>query len=375
MTKKCNLVLLSIHATLISVQILFSGNIIFTKLGVNQIQPVLFTLIRISMAVPALFIFAYISTYLDFRKAHLENKNLNHNEFMKKHFFPESFREIGIYSLMGMLGICATQLSFAFALRFTTANSVSLLQPTIPVFTHLFAIIIKIERTSWIKGSGILLSVIGAGLMVGGDKVSFNAWNIVGDLACLLNTSTYAGFLVCQKIMFSKFNKSPLVLTAWCTLFALLLIAIISLGFIDQFSAVQKFSPLNWLSIAYAGIVNSCIAYTLNGWANKMAGASQTAIYITVLPLAGSILAAIFLGETIFSTVGSIFGAILIIAGLLLVVLTKVKLDEIKIETKSSMSNQELNIVIPKISTIDENDDIHLLEENPEINSNTTTVP
>jgi len=80
------------------------------------------------------------------------------------------------------------------------------------------------------------------------------------------------------------------------------------------------------------------------------------------------------LGETIFSTVGSIFGAILIIAGLLLVVLTKVKLDESKIETNSSTNNQELNVVIPKISTIDENDDIHLLQENPETNSN-ATVP
>src|SRR6266576_1405338 len=117
----------------------------------------------------------------------------------------------------------ANQLSFVYALRFTTAATVALLFGTLPIFTALFARGTGIEHLSvrfWIAA---LVSFAGVTLVAVGSGGSLSA-NLKGDTLAVCGAATWAAYSVAIGPLmrrYSPFRLSAVFLLAVTPLLAL----------------------------------------------------------------------------------------------------------------------------------------------------------
>jgi O-acetylserine/cysteine efflux transporter len=106
----------------------------------------------------------------------------------------------------------ANQLSFVYALKFTTATTVALLFGTLPIFTAILARGSGVEHLSARFWTAALLSFAGVALVAigsGGDLSS----NLKGDALAVAGSITWAGYSVAITPLmrrYSPFRASPL---------------------------------------------------------------------------------------------------------------------------------------------------------------------
>ncbi|HLB18324.1 MAG TPA: DMT family transporter, partial [Gaiellaceae bacterium] len=136
----------------------------------------------------------------------------------------------------------ANQLSFVYALRFTTATTVALVFGTLPIFTALFARGSGVEHLPlrfWIAAglsfSGVALVAIGSG----GNLSS----NLKGDVLALVGAATWAAYSVAIGPLMRRY--SPFRLSA---VFLLAVTLALLLAGSRQLAAQSfHFGPLVWI--------------------------------------------------------------------------------------------------------------------------------
>jgi len=70
--------------------------------------------------------------------------------------------------LAGMTGVFAYNIFFLNGMKFITAGRASLIVAMNPVFISLLAVLFFKDRLNWVRGTGILLSVFGAVIVISG---------------------------------------------------------------------------------------------------------------------------------------------------------------------------------------------------------------
>src|ERR671923_1474596 len=102
--------------------------------------------------------------------------------------------ELGLAALCVAL-LFANQLSFVYALKFTTAATVALLFGTLPIFTALFARGSGVEHLSVRFWVAALLSFVGVALVAVGSGGNLSA-DLKGDALALGGAATWAAYSV-----------------------------------------------------------------------------------------------------------------------------------------------------------------------------------
>src|SRR5262245_25926804 len=108
------------------------------------------------------------------------------------------------------------QLSFVYALKFTTATTVALLFGTLPIFTALFARGSGVEHLSRRFWLAALVSFAGVALVALGSGGSLSA-DLKGDGLAVLGSMTWAGYSVAIAPLmrrYSPFRLSAVLLAA-----------------------------------------------------------------------------------------------------------------------------------------------------------------
>src|SRR5204863_5146750 len=116
---------------------------------------------------------------------------------------------------VGTVLLFANQLSFVYALRFTTATTVALLFGTLPIFTAILARGSGVERLSTRFWAAALVSFAGVALVALGSGGSLSA-NLKGDALAVSGVITWAGYSVgIAPLMrtYSPFRLSAICLT------------------------------------------------------------------------------------------------------------------------------------------------------------------
>jgi drug/metabolite transporter (DMT)-like permease len=266
------------------VSFLFGLSYVLTKLILNQVPVLEWSLFRSAIAAATLFPFL------------LGSQKQVLSLLKQKRFWCATF-----------LGTSFNQIIFAEGLHLTTPSHSALINACIPAVTLGLAFFARRESWTWRKGLGIALAITGVGILISGSGsdtsyVSSNA--LKGDVLSTLGALSFALFLVVGQPL--ALRISPLVLTALYFQTGLLLIglwfffkALVSgtTAHFNQHTYSLSSSTL-WLMV-FVAITSSTVNYTLNNWALKRATPSKVSTYITTQPVIAAVLSAVLFHEQI----------------------------------------------------------------------------
>lgn len=279
---------LSVHLTLLTVQLLFGGFHVVGKAVLAEVPPLALAGFRVMAATPVLLWVAW----------------------SKDQVIPKG-RDLAWLALLGFLGVFANQLLFIVGLSYTTATHASILMPSIPAFTVALGALLGIERAGPWRILGVASAAAGALVMLQPTSFSLSSDTVVGDLLILCNALSYSAFLVLQRPVLERLPWRTVI--AGSFFFGGLGVLAVSAPSLARLE-MGAVSPEAWSGVVYVAFVATTLGYLLATWAVRRSSPLLVAAYTTLQPLASASLAALFLGETVGLREAA--GFLLIVAGL-----------------------------------------------------------
>ncbi|KAN0037365.1 hypothetical protein ACTFIV_002710 [Dictyostelium citrinum] len=318
---------IKVHLVLLSVCLVFSVFYIVAKLAMDSVPPFVFLMLRLVIATPLLWLMAII---------------LSPDTVFKL----PSKKEFILLSISGIFSVTINQSLFLYGLYLSGATNAAIVQPLTPVFSAIFAVLLKFERKTKLKFIGVAIAVIGAVLMVDFTHLKSNdssTKNILfGNLCFLGNTLAYAIFLLSQKPLIDDGGMSASKCMAWS--FTIGTPPVIGIALIiaksEVSSQVASISLFSWLAIIYCAIFATAYAFFASSWAVAKSDSTTVSVYLTVEPLLTGVLAYIFLKDELLTPL-NIVGGIVILVGVGAVMVSKYR--EGKKDTLYKYEKQKLN--------------------------------
>ena len=205
----------------------------------------------------------------------------------------------------------ANQLSFVYALKFTTATTVALLFWTLPIFTAILARGSGVEHLSARFWTAALLSFAGVALVAigsGGDLSS----NLKGDALAVAGSITWAGYSVAITPLMRRY--SPFRLSA--VFLAAVTVPLALAGSHQLANQSFHFGALVWLGFAFAVLGPLVTTNLLWFTAIDRVGPSRASLFANLQPFLAALIALLLLSETI--TTVQVFGGLAIGGGIVL---------------------------------------------------------
>lgn len=312
---------LQLHMSMLALQFGYAGFHVVSRAALNMgISKIVYPVYRNVLALLLLLPFAYF----------LE----------KKERPPLTLSLLVQFFLLAVIGITANQGFYLLGLDNTSPTFASAIQNSVPAITFLMAALLRIEQVRLNRKDGVA-KVAGTVLCVAGASVitlyqgptiyspspplqrALPAMLVLGDargknwtLGCLFligHCLSWSGWLVLQAPVVKKY-PARLSVTSYQCFFGVIQFLVIA-AFIERDpQAWLVHSAGELLSVAYAGIVASGIAFAVQIWCIDRGGPVFVAVYQPVQTLVVAIMASLALGEEFY--LGGIIGAVLIIAGL-----------------------------------------------------------
>ena len=220
---------------------------------------------------------------------------------------------------LGVLGIGAFNTLLYTGLQSTTAVNSLLLQSLQPGVILMLGAVLFSEKVRFFQFAGIVLAAMGAVEIVSrGDPGSLLLLDLnQGDLTigcAVLVWSLYSVFL----------RKRPAV-HPLSFLAATMAVGVVSVTpfYVMELASGQLIvaRPESWMAVAYVCVFPSLIAYLCFNRGVELLGSAIAGLYMNIMPILGSALATLFLGEAIRQF--HIVGGILIGAGIFLASIRK----------------------------------------------------
>ncbi len=233
-------------------------------------------------------------------------------------------RHAGILLVLALFGVAVFQSLVYRGLSTTTAVNAVLLNSSMPMFMLLCSWAVERERASARQVAGMLLSLAGILVILArGDPASLRHLELhAGDFWILLAMPVWGVYSVLLK-------RRPAELGGIGFLFLISAAGVLMLAPFAAFQALQ--SPPRWpgeaaaLGVAYMGIGASVLAFFFWNRGVAAVGANAAGFTIHLLPAFGTVLAILFLGESVAGF--HVAGIAMILAGVLLAARTAVARD------------------------------------------------
>jgi len=275
---------------LTAANLFWAGNYVFGKYVITEITPLWITFSRWLLAIFFLFPIAYF----------LEKPKW---QMVKQAWL----QLVG----MGLLGIIGYNMVLYSALEYTSSTNAALVSALNPAVIVLFSVFLLREKISRLQTSGIVLSLIGAFVLITQGNFGqllqreYNKGDIL-MLAAVVIWTLYS--IICRRLTIIP----PITATAVSALFATLIIAPFAIA---QGIDVTKISPLAVTGILYITILPSVFSFVFWNMSVRAIGISQAGIFLNLIPVFTAIISGI-LGERITGT--QVLGGSLVFLGVYL---------------------------------------------------------
>ena len=214
--------------------------------------------------------------------------------------------------VLGVLGIAAFNTLVYLGLQTTTAINALLLQSAMPVVILAATLLLYGERPGARQVVGVVVSMIGVAVI--GSRGNWDALAALtfnaGDLWVLAAVGTYALY---SALLRNRPAVHPLSFLA--ATFAIGTLVLLPL-YVHEHTSVAQACPVlpAYLAIAYVAMFPGFLSYLLYNRGVELAGANTAGHFMHLMPIFGSGLAILLLGERL--ALFHLVGALLIAAGL-----------------------------------------------------------
>lgn len=214
-------------------------------------------------------------------------------------------------ALMGFFGITVSNGIQFTGLQYSSVGNMTLISTTAPVITAVLARIFLRERLNLIQIGGIIISFLGTiYLLSAGNLAAILQMQLnIGDIFFFIGEVAWVIYVL---ISIPILKKVPvMVATAWAGLFGAIFTGILAHFTIGlQFVALSPVGLSSFIFIILGGGISAMICWNIGA---KKVGASNSSIFLNLLPIVGIISAYLTLGEPI--TFEKIISGIFIIFG------------------------------------------------------------
>ncbi len=277
---------------LVAVVILWGANWPVMKVGLQSMPPIWFASARMTLGAATLFALLMVLGRLKL----------------------PTRRDLPLVLTVGGLQMAAFLLLVNLALQHVEAGRSSVLAYTTPLWVTPAAMLLMRETLTPRKAAGLVLGLGGLAVLfnpLGFDWASREA--LVGN--ALLLGAAFAWSLAILHVRVHSWDSSPLQLAPWQ-----MLVAAVPLGLLSWFS--ESWSTVRWsgelaVILAYNGPLATAFCFWAVVSVNRALPAITTSLSLLAVPVAGVLLSAVFLSETLTPTL--VGGLLLILAGTVLV--------------------------------------------------------
>ena len=231
-----------------------------------HVQPFAFVLLRVS---GALVLFWLVSAI--FIKEKVDKKDLPY------------------MAMLALFGVALNQLLFLKGLSITKPINGAIIMTSNPIIVIIIAAVFLKEKISLQKILGILIGITGALIMLlYSKKFTLGSDTILGDMLILINSFSWALYVVLVKPLMKKYNTFTVV--KWVFLFGFLYVLPFGWPELKQVDW-QSFTPGIWRDVLFVVLGTTFLAYILNTYALKALSPSVVSIYIYLQPFMATLIA------------------------------------------------------------------------------------
>jgi len=286
------------HLSLFLAQIIYAMNYSIAKdIMPKYLNPISLVYLRI---VGATVLFWLLSFFLPIENQKLSNKDLQRT------------------FILALFGVVINQFFFIYGLNLTTPINSAIIMISNPIIVFLLSYFIFNSTTSsihWKKWLGLLFGILGSlTLILFKGNFSFGTDTWLGDLLTLINSTSWAIFLIIGKETLQKYHTVAVM--KYMFLWGTILLAPIGIYFLQQenWSSI----PSNiYGAITFVVVATTFIAYLLNTYGLKLLSTSVVSMYIYMQPFLATLFAVLLGKDTI--TLTKIFAGCLVLLGIYLV--------------------------------------------------------
>lgn len=261
---------LQAHLALIVVNIIYAANFSIAKeVMPAYVPPFAFVLLRVAGALVLFWIVGFF-----FVKEKVDKKDLPY------------------MAMLAVFGVAVNQLLFLKGLSVTNPTNGAIIMTSNPIIVIIIAAVFLKEKISLQKIIGILIGIAGALIMlVYGKDFSFGSKTIFGDTLILINSVSWALYVVLVKPLMKKYNTFTVV--KWVFLFGF--IYVLPFGF-SELKTIQweTFTFPVWRDVLFVVIATTFFAYILNTYSLRALSPSVVSIYIYLQPFLATLIAIYF---------------------------------------------------------------------------------
>lgn len=218
-------------------------------------------------------------------------------------------------ALIALFGAGLNQIFFIYGLSLSTPINSSIIMISNPIIVMIFTLIILKERITFLKVSGLSFAIVGA-IMILRYKGNFEVGSdtIIGDVMTLINSVSWATFVVMVKPIMGKYNTTTTM--RWLFFFGS--IYILPIGLYDTLHTDWSgFTKEAFWALTFVVVVTTFFAYYLNVYGIQELSTNTVSAYIYLQPFLASIFAVLMGGDKLTPT--KLLSGALIILGLYLV--------------------------------------------------------
>jgi len=252
---------LKAHLSVLIANIIYGANYSIAKEVMPAfIKPFGFIVIRVSVAAILFFLAA----------------KLFFKEKIAKEDWPRIFA-------CAVFGVTVNQLLFFKGLSLTSPINAGLMMVTNPIFVLILSVIFLNELINLKRIIGIISGIVGAVLLIiYGNRFSTAESDAVGDICILLNSLSYAIYMVMVLPLMKKYHP----VTIMQIVFAIGTVLVLPFGW-QEFTQIEwsTFSMSIWWSVVFVVIGTTFFAYLLNTLALRELSAGVVSVYIYLQPL------------------------------------------------------------------------------------------
>jgi drug/metabolite transporter (DMT)-like permease len=252
----------------------WAGNAIVGKLATGHVPPVTLSFLRWLLAFLIILPIAWRHVMQDWKTIR---------------------SSLGIMILVSITGIGAFNTMQYWSLEHTQAINTLLLQPTAPLFVAMWSLVLFGVRLTAAQAIGIVLSLVGVlVIMLGGDLTSLKDVNFNrGDLIFALAMLIFGLYSVLAGRRPAIHGLSFVAFTFGCGAACLIPLLIWEL----YARPMMELNGANLLTLFYVAVFPSTVAYLCFNRGVALIGANRAAPFFHVVPVFGTLMSMLFLGE------------------------------------------------------------------------------